>query len=290
MACFHSCYSLHLIKHFQMIFRFLLFSFVLFGRNSFSQCDAAFNSPATSICSGGIVNFTNTSTASTLYSWKINEVVFSSSTNLSYLFSTAGMFNVELIASNGMGCVDSITTVITVNQTPVINVNVSASSLFTSDSIFINFSTSGLIPGATYFWDFCDGNTSSSSTFFYNSWDSIGNDLCVCAQINNNNGCTDADCESGIIVMDDLGFDEENGNQISLFPNPSEGNFTLVLPILNNSSADITILDNLNRVVRKYKSVTESQLLIERQELIGGIYHIIIEVNQQRSVVPMILL
>jgi len=128
-----------------------------------------------------------------------------------------------LIASIGISCVDSATTVITVNQSPIINVNVSATSLYASDSVFINFTTSGLIPRATYFWDFCDGNTSSSSSFFYNSWDTIGTDLCVCAQINNNNGCTDTDCESGIIVTDDLGFDEINGNQISLFPNPSQG-------------------------------------------------------------------
>lgn len=273
-----------------MITRYSILFYFLFSLDTFAQCDASFNSPSTSVCSGGNVTFTNTSVGSTIYAWKINEVFFSNASNANYVFAAAGTFNIELIASNGIGCVDSATTVITVNQTPVINVSVSASSLYASDSIFVTFSTTGLIPGATYFWDFCDGNTSTSSTFFYNSWDSIGTELCVCAQINNNNGCTDADCESNIIVMDDLGFDDLTANQISLFPNPSTSDFMLILPEQNNQLAEISVVDNLNRVVRVYKSISDSQVLIERQDLPAGIYHIVVESNQQRVVVPMILL
>ena len=270
--------------------RFAIFFYLFLSLDSFAQCDASFNSPSTSVCSGGNVTFTNTSTGATIYAWKINEVLFSNASNANYVFATAGVFNIELIVSNGIGCVDSAATVITVNQTPVINVNVSATSLYASDSIFITFSTSGLIPGATYFWDFCDGNTSTSSTFFYNSWDSIGTELCVCAQINNNNGCTDADCESNISVMNDLGFDDLSASQISLFPNPSTSDFTLILPIQNNQLTEISVLDNMNRVVRVYKSISDSQVLVERQDLPAGIYHIVVETNQQRVVVPMILL
>jgi len=254
----------------------------------FSQCNSDFNSTASSVCSGNAVNFINTSIGSSNYSWKINEVQFSNSTDASYLFSTAGSFSIELIASDGLGCFDSTFILITVNQTPTINVNVTPMAINLGDSVYVTFPTTGVIAGTTFSWSFCDAVVGASNVPFYYSWDNDGV-YCVCVQIDNNNGCVDNDCENGIVVTYVDGINELSESGISVYPNPSSGNFTIDLSQINNFTVTVIIFDSSNRAIRTYENITTTQLIVDRNNLANGYYNVVIETEKSQLIVPVIL-
>lgn len=78
---------------------------------------AAFTSTQTTICSGNIVSFTNTSTGASNYVWDENGISFSSDANPQRMFSSAGNYDIRLISNPGI-CADTAQILIVVNQTP----------------------------------------------------------------------------------------------------------------------------------------------------------------------------
>ncbi|MCB9223604.1 MAG: T9SS type A sorting domain-containing protein [Crocinitomicaceae bacterium] len=120
--------------------------------------NADFTASATDICSGTTVNFTNTSTGAVSYTWKINEFPFSTSTNAVQNFGASGSFDIELIANDGAGCLDSTT--VTINVTQAANAGTDESNTFcnVNDSINLNTMVTGDAGGS---WN----ETTSSGQF-----------------------------------------------------------------------------------------------------------------------------
>ncbi|MBW8060738.1 MAG: hypothetical protein FVQ78_10580, partial [Solirubrobacterales bacterium] len=79
-------------------------------------CTSSFTSSATAICEGVTIDFTNTSTGAITYEWQENGTPFSTATDTSRTFGTAGTYTISLIADSG-SCSDSSSTIITVNST-----------------------------------------------------------------------------------------------------------------------------------------------------------------------------
>lgn len=81
---------------------------------------AQFTASATSVCAGGSLNFTSTSTNHpTTYSWNFGDgTPVSTAQNPSHTFATAGTYNVTLTATNQWGSNTSVATTITVNPIP----------------------------------------------------------------------------------------------------------------------------------------------------------------------------
>ena len=77
------------------------------------QClaQASFSNPINPIQPGQLTTFTNTSTNANGYSWSVDGTPAGTAPNLSYTFPTAGVYQVQLIATNG-SCYD--TTVVSV--------------------------------------------------------------------------------------------------------------------------------------------------------------------------------
>jgi gliding motility-associated-like protein len=69
---------------------------------------ANFENPSGVVTSGQTVKFTNSSANASSYIWEINGVNKSTTTDLSFLFSSPGIYTITLIASDGT-CKDSIT-------------------------------------------------------------------------------------------------------------------------------------------------------------------------------------
>ncbi|MCH8317336.1 MAG: hypothetical protein IIA88_02370 [Bacteroidetes bacterium] len=80
------------------------------------SCTSSFTSSATTICEGETINFTNTSTGAITYEWQENGTPFSTATDTSRTFGTAGIYTISLIADS-VGCSDSSGVIITVNPT-----------------------------------------------------------------------------------------------------------------------------------------------------------------------------
>lgn len=69
---------------------------------------ANFENPAGVVSSGQTANFINTSVNASSYTWEINDVNESTTNDLSFLFSSPGIYAITLIASDGT-CQDSFT-------------------------------------------------------------------------------------------------------------------------------------------------------------------------------------
>ena len=74
---------------------------------------AGFNASGATICQGETVNFINTSTNATTYSWFEDGVSLGSSADIAQTFTSSGTVHISMIASNG-SCSDTTATTITV--------------------------------------------------------------------------------------------------------------------------------------------------------------------------------
>jgi hypothetical protein len=111
---------------------------------------ASFTPTNTSVCTGEIVNFTNTSSGGVSYIWHLDEFTYSTQTNSLLSFGSAAVYSIELIADDGLGCVDSITIDITVTQAANAGSSNSATFCNTNDSVDLNTYLSGSLTG---FWE-----------------------------------------------------------------------------------------------------------------------------------------
>ena len=85
------------------------------------QCETAscpvganFTASNATICGGGIVTFSNSSSGAIAYQWILDGVAFSTATNTMNTFNTAGSFTMVLVATDGV-CFDSTSVVIDVS-------------------------------------------------------------------------------------------------------------------------------------------------------------------------------
>lgn len=65
-----------------------------------SPITIGFTLSASTITAGGTVNFTNTTTGATSFTWYIGNTQIATTTNASYVFNTPGYYNVTLVATN----------------------------------------------------------------------------------------------------------------------------------------------------------------------------------------------
>jgi len=95
----------------------------------------------------------------------------------------------------------------------------------------------------------------------------------------------------GEVVESTVGLDEENSSEISIFPNPSTGNFNLNISNVNTASVDVEITDVSGKVIlsNAYNanngSVNES---INISNVDDGVY--IVRVNGDQSIVKRIVI
>jgi PKD repeat protein len=224
-------------------------------------------------CSGGSALLTTT-LAATTYSWT------GGSTNDSLVVTTGGTYTLNIADACGTG---SESVIITELSTPTAS--------FTQVNSFLTValtSTSPVLGNTTYAWDFGDGGTSTmmNPSHVYTTVDTFTVTLIV------TNECgTNTTTES--IITSNLGLGEvlENAN-ITLFPNPSNGEFTIGMDINNNSTIDIRIENILGAIV--YESNLgniegQHSEVIDLNNAEAGVYFVSITAGDQNIIKKIVI-
>lgn len=230
---------------------------------------AYFNQAVTSICSGGIVHFRDSSSTDgrnsiSHYIWNFGDGQSDTtrSRSISHIYNNGGTYSVTLKVVDSNGCAHSYT------RNNLITVFHPSADFSTSDSIgcpnsAINFSNSSIGSGLTYQWNFGDGTTSTdrAPSHAYASNGAFTVRLIVTDQ----NGCSDTLTRTNYIqiltpvaqfsVSDTLGtcpplivnFTNQSGSYTNIMWNFGDGTTsTLVNPshfygVSGNFTAQLTI-------------------------------------------------
>jgi PKD repeat protein len=181
-------------------------------------------------CSGGSAILTSTMPA-TAYTWT------GGSTDDTLVVTTGGTYTLNITDACGSGTESVVITELT---TPVAS--------FTQVNSFLTValtSTSTVSGNATYAWDFGDGNTSTmmNPSHVYSTVGSFTVTLTVTNECGSNT-------TTQTVVSSNLGLEDILANSnITVFPNPSNGEFTIGMDVLTNSTIDIRIENILGAVV-----------------------------------------
>lgn len=112
-------------------------------------------------CTNVPIPFTNTSTGAGNYTWHFGDGGQSLVNNPSHIYTVEGFYDVELIASSGAGCSDSITKTIHVINPPTAQFDTDLT--FGCGPLTVDFNNLSTGTYATYAWDF--GNGSNANIF-----------------------------------------------------------------------------------------------------------------------------
>lgn len=155
-----------------------------------------------------------------------------------------------------------------------------ANAFFSADKQFVDLAVDGDVTftnnsaGAdTYNWNFGDGATSTDLNPVH-TYTAPGNYL-VTLEAKATAGCTDAD--STTIVVDgvlSLGDLESQFGKIEVFPNPSNGVFSLSLELNKAYEVEIEVLNLVGQTVWKQaaESVVQQNKTIDLAQLADGVY------------------
>ncbi len=118
---------------------------------------------ATTPCIGTATQFTDSTSPaglSTLFNWLFGDGGSSSSHNPSHVYPAAGNYNVQLIATTGNTCADTISKPVTVLGKS--SAQYTAPAVCLNDStVFTNTTDTTVYPVNGYLWDYGDGTTST---------------------------------------------------------------------------------------------------------------------------------
>jgi PKD repeat protein len=254
------------------------------------SCMAAFNVVNNG---NGSYSFSNASSSNAAtFSWNFGDGNTSTLMNPTHTYAANGTYVVSLTISDSTStCIHTGT--MTFQVTTVTN-PVACQAGFviipdTMNAIVFNTSTGS---GLTYFWDFGDGNTSTQQ-FPTHTYTTNG-PFNLCLIVNDNVSCTSTFCDSistyipifvkqsgfTITVQAPILSGIELANQqhnISLFPNPTKGNFTVDLGT-SMEMVKATVSNTLGQVVvsQAYQSTNKIDLNIDAEP---GVYFLQLETS-----------
>lgn len=112
---------------------------------------ASFTVGSSSVCTGTPITFTNTSQNATSHIWKQDGVVISTAQNLTKTFTTAGTFQIRLIATNSNGS-DSVSQNIVVGSGAGTPATPTGTSTLCANAANTSYTTTGATNANSYSW------------------------------------------------------------------------------------------------------------------------------------------
>lgn len=197
------------------------------------------------LCLGSKSTFANASIAgleSLTYSWNFDNGMTSSAKDTSFAYATAGTFNVSLLATTAAGCSDVATQTVTISAIPASTFTQSSGEKGDGTMVFLGPAGTG----NAYNWSFGDGNRSSVQspvhTYAYD-----GN-YTVNLTVTNSDGCKSSSSQQIGVFRLNVNKASELKN-VSLFPNPNNGSFSVVFEDNKWNTANYSITNVLGQQV-----------------------------------------
>ena len=194
-----------------------------------------FSAGDTAICPGGSVSFTSTTVSGSWgglsYTWNFGDGYTSTATSPSHTYLYSGNYNATLFATNGKGCVNSLSKdpYITV-YTPAIIGFSAASVTYCKPPASVAFSNSTIgVSPFTWLWNFGDGRTSglAAPTHSY----AASGTYDVSLKVTDGHGCPDSALFPAYITV---------GNTATSFTYPATGCINIPDTFTNTSTAHIS--------------------------------------------------
>ena len=218
------------------------------------------------------VSFTNTSTNATNYNWNFGNGQTSTQQNPTITYTTAGNYNVCLVASNTCNSVQVCKQVSVTCPVPFANFS---NTVNNTNVVFTNNSTNA----NSYNWNFGNGQTSTQVNPSINYGN--GGNYTVCLRATNSCGFDDT-CKNINIVITAI-TQNQLDNLISIFPNPNSGTFSVKMDKAIAKNAQLAIYDVEGKVVHQ-QQLTNQQTDITTQNLASGVYIINIQLSENEMV------
>ncbi|MCB0735988.1 MAG: PKD domain-containing protein [Bacteroidetes bacterium] len=173
---------------------------------------------ATTVCKNQKTAFSNTSTNATSYVWHFGDTNSSTNTLPQHVYANHGSYTATLIATNGNGCIDSVSKSITVNSLPIVKFLANNNCAFDTTR-FTNNSTNAV----SYAWSF--GNGATSTAFEPSTVYQVDGTKSIQLIATSNNGCLDTLIKTITIYslpIARFSFNDTCLNQTTQFVNQSQ--------------------------------------------------------------------
>lgn len=248
---------------------------------------AGFYSSDTTICKGQIISYTNTSSNANSYYWIFSggNPQYSTSTNPTVLYDTAGTFDVELHAT-GFSETDTLV------KHQFIIVDPKANALFTAVDTLVFLSSANVIftntstDATSYFWDFGDGSTSTDQNPWH-TYGSAGYYTVTLIAYNSLCGNDTLVITNYIHVDSGVGINESSpAYDAEIFPTPATNEASLYITLASSDRLDISVLDMSGKTVYLISAGTLNNgthkfiIDIRKLDLDNGAYFIRISGNR----------
>jgi PKD repeat protein len=175
--------------------------------HAFAEPTAGFSINDTAQCfSNHSFTFTNTSAISggnMSYLWNFGDGNSSNAADTTYNYSTAGNYNILLVATSNNGCIDSFTDHVSVYSSPVSGFTLNDTIQCFNGNSFNTNNTSSISSGSmNYMWYFGDGDTTSAQNPAH-AYSNEGN-YTIKLLVSTDDGCIDSTLQNVYIYPDPI--------------------------------------------------------------------------------------
>lgn len=244
---------------------------------SLNSLNAVISSSITGCLNQAITLTDGSSGSPTTWSWSMPGGTPASATsqNTSVTYATTGSKVVSLTVTSGTGTSTTSQT-ITVSAVPVLSVTPTSTTICTGQSTILKVSGA-----TTYSWTPGPSNSSSyivtpSGTTTY-------------TVTGTNSGCVSTPVQVTVNMTTCTGLkDLESHNELSVYPNPSNGVFT-ISSTNNTGKLDVSVINMLGQNVKTESSKDPKNLVIDLSTYSKGVYYLKIQMNDGSKLMKVIL-
>ena len=222
-----------------------------------SPVNLVVNPTSVEVCEGEDVDLSVTGASEYLWADGQTDSVITYTANANEMLNVSG-YNGE--------CNQSLSIPITVLPKPVVEIEASATSINTGESIQFGIGNSN---ASSYTWDFGDGYSSNAPIPLHQFSFAGAYNVILLGE---KGVCTNSD--TLLIYVGTVGIDEQTNNTIKMYPIPVNNMLTIEFPSAGKNTK-MTIFDQQGKIVQQVQLTTKTQ--IDVSSLSSGVYNIVIQ-------------